>query len=66
MRTTYIHTYFVFYIYRYIYFPYKTKVAKGDPYINSDCDGIFWVTICHQKATLQAIPEYLSEFRVFR
>ena len=46
-------------------FPCKTKVAKGDPYINSDCDEIFWATICHQKATLQVIPEYLSEFRVF-
>ena len=22
-------------------FPYKTKVAKGDPYINSDCDEVF-------------------------
>ena len=47
------------------YFPCETKVAKCDPYINSDCDQIFWITICHQKATLQAIPEYLSEFRVF-
>ena len=46
-------------------FLWKTKVAEGDPYINSDCDEIFWVTICHQKATLQAIPEYLLEFRVF-
>ena len=46
-------------------FPSKTKVAKGDPYINSDCDENFWAIICHQKATLQAIPEYLSEFRVF-
>ena len=26
---------------------------------------VFGATICHQKATLQAIPEYLSEFRVF-
>ena len=41
----------------------KTKVAKDDPYINSDCDEIFGATICHQKTTLQA--EYSSEFRVF-
>ena len=46
-------------------FPCKTKVAKGDPYINYDCNEIFGATICHQKATLQAIPQYLSEFRVF-
>ena len=46
-------------------FPCKTKVAKGDPYINSYCDEIFWATICRQKATLQAIPESSSEFRVF-
>ena len=46
-------------------FPCKTKVAKGDPYFNFDCDEIFWATICHQKATLQVIPEYLSEFSVF-
>ena len=38
-------------------FPSKTKVAKGDPYINSDCDEIFG-PICHQKAFLQAIPDY--------
>ena len=45
-------------------FPWKTKVAKGDPYINSDCDEIFRATICHQKAILHAIPEYFSEFYV--
>ena len=46
-------------------FSCKTKFAKGDPYMNSDCDENFRSTICHQKATLQVIPEYLSEFRVF-
>ena len=34
-------------------FPYKTKVAKGDPYINFDCNEICGATICHQKATFR-------------
>ena len=42
-------------------FPCKTKFAKGDP----DCDEILWATICHQKATLQEISEYLSDFVFF-
>ena len=38
-------------------FPCKTKVAKGDPYINSDC--------LSSKGKFSGDPEYLSEFRVF-
>ena len=37
----------------------------GDPYINFDSEEIFGATICQQKATLQAITEYSSEFCVF-
>ena len=42
-----------------------SRVAKGDPYINSDCDEIFRAIICRQKATLQVFPEYLLEFLIF-
>ena len=33
-------------------FPSKTKVAKGDPYINSDCDEIFWATIFRRSQSI--------------
>ena len=46
-------------------FQCKTRVAMGDPYINSNCDEIFRAIICSQKATFQVLPEYLLKFRIF-